>query len=571
MCAVWDMKIYLLTAVAALAACGSGAGGDPAARAESVLIYITEDVPAGLNYDGPAAVLPTSQIGFVNLMDPLLDYARAGENEDGVGLLDFTRFEGRLAKSWSFDRASLTWTFSLRRGVISCSGNEFTADDVIYTFARAKSVSGSTPVGWFLASVASVQGFDNDVLADPAARTLGAEVTKVDDYTVTVRQSAPNQLFLPVLTTFGMRIFDSVEAGKHATGGDPWSHDYINNVTAPGFGPYCLERWKKGEEFILRANPSYYGALPAIDRIVFKRVPQSSNRFIILRMQEADLTDRLTPREFHRLKDFPYLQVAGVSGNENLFVHMNFKAPPFDNIEIREAVAAALPYGWIIRNGYFGQAKTWEGLIPSTYPGGESIFSLDKSGPARAKALLAEAGYPGGEGLAIYADAFKLSYVSEKESTLGPIATAIRTALRQAGFPVELDPIPLTQYGDRQLVKKDLAFALNDQEKPVVVDAGYAIQLFFVSSRAGGVNNMVNYSNPRVDRLWSRARSEEVPARRYRLITEIYQQLREDIVWLPVVEYRTQWAARKAVEGFVWYPDNAIRFADLRLTGERVE
>ncbi|MFL2770654.1 MAG: ABC transporter substrate-binding protein [Rhodospirillaceae bacterium] len=557
-----SLKCFILL-VFALSGCGPSQPHDSDSNS---LIYVTNDVPAGLDYDGAASTLPNSQEGMVNLMDPLIDYAAGSVNEDGVGLLNFTSFEGRLAESWSFDEDTLTWTFNLRRGVVSCAGNELTADDIVYTFARAKSVSGPAPTGWFLANVASIDSFDASVLADKSLRTLGSEVSKIDDYTVQIRQSTHNQLFLPALTTFAIRIFDSVEAKKHATEADPWSHDYINNVTAPAFGPYCVERWEKGNEFILRANPNYYRGKPEIDRVVFKRVPQSSNRFIILRMEQADITKGLTPREFLKLNDYEQLQVVGVTGNENLFVHMNFNSPPFDQIKVRQAISAALPYRWIINNGYTGQAQMWNGLVPSSYPGGKSTFHESAEGPEIAKQFLAEAGYPGGRGLEIYEDAFRLSYPIEKEATLGPIATAIRSALRNINLPVELDPIPLTQYGDRQLVKKDLPFALNDQEKPIVVDAGYAVQLFFVSSEAGAVNNMVNYRNSRVDDLWSEARQERDQTRRYDLVTEIYEYLRNDVVWLPVVEYRTQWAARQGLEGFTWYPDNGIRFADLRRT-----
>ena len=528
------------------------------------LVYLVEDVPAGLDYDGPAATLPTSQIGIVNLMDPLVEYAATDKVKNGIRQLDFTRFEGRLAKSWSFDEERLVWTLNLREGVVSCTGNELTADDVIYSFARARSVSGSAPIGWFISSVASIDGFTNEVLTDEGARDLGDEVRKVDRYTVEIRQSGPNRLFLHAMTTFGFRVFDSKEVKLHATAHDPWSHDYVNNVTAPGFGPYCLERWSKGNEFVLTANPDYYRGSPAIEREVFKRVPQSSNRFIIMRMEEADLADRLTPREFLRLKDYGHLKVVGITGNETLFVHMNFRTPPFDNILIRKAIAAALPYDWIIENGYFGQARKWNALAPTRYPGADTLFEGPDTGIERARDLLAQAGYPGGRGLEKYADAFRLAYVAEKESVLGPIATAMRTALREAGFPVELDPIPLTQYGDRQLVKKDLGFALNDQEKPAVVDAGYAVQLFFASPAAGGVNNMVNYHSEKVDALWARARTEIDPDKRAELLTGIYRQLSRDIAWLPVVEYETQWVATKTLEGFTWYPDNALRFADLR-------
>jgi peptide/nickel transport system substrate-binding protein len=532
------------------------------------LVVLSDDVPAGLDYDGPGATTPSSQAGFVNLMEPLLEYAR-GPEQDGVGRPDFTRFAGRLAERWSFDPATLTWTFTLRRGVRSCAGNELTADDVVYTFARAKSVSGAAPIGWFLASTGSVAGFTADVFSNPAARVLGDEVQAVDRYTVRIRQSEPNVLLLPVLTTFGMLIFDARETRRHATPGDPWSHAYVNNVTAPGFGPYCLERWSQSNEIVYRANPGWSGGRVAIPRVVVKRIPQSSNRYILMRMGEAHLAERLTPKEFDVLRRDARVRVVGITGNETLFVHMNFGVAPFDRPAFRRAIAAAVPYERVISTGYLGQAKPWRSLVPSSYPGYVPADTPPRHDPAEARRQLALAGFPDGRGLERYATALRLIYPSEKEPTLGPIATVIRSALREVGIPVDLEPIPQTLYGDRQLVKKDMPFALNDVEKPVVVDAGYAIKLFFVSAEAGGVNNMVRYSSPVVDALWSKIRVEADPSRRALLLADAQRRMMADLAWLPVVEYRTQWALDPRVRGLAWYPDNAVRFATLRLEPAR--
>ncbi len=555
----------MLTALLALAGCG----GEPPPRTADTLVFVVEDVPVGLDYDGPAAAIPTSQTGMVNLLEPLVAYAPAAARPAGatVAVPDFARFEGRLAESWEYDPQRLTWTLRLRRDVVSCAGNLFSADDVLYTFRRAKSVSGAIPVGWFLSATASVQGFDSEVFASEAARTLGDEVRKLDDYTVEIRQSASNPLFLPVLTAFGLHIFDSAEALAHATSADPWSRQYINNVNAPGFGPYCLDRWSKNNEFVLRANPSYYRGEAAIARIVVKRIPQSANRFLLLRMGQVDLVEKLTPRETAALADEPGVSVGGVTGNENLFIHMNFETPPFDNVTLRRAIAHAIPYEAIARGAYVGQATPWLGVVPSAYPGYHGAGERPRYDPAEARRLLEAAGFPGGEGLARYAGAFELTYVSEKESILGPVAVLVRSAMRELGFPVTLNPVPLTQYGDRQLVKKDLPFALNDQEKPVIVDAGYAISLFFVSPEAGGINNMVNYRNPEVDALWGRARVEAAGAARTALVAEIQVALKRDLAWLPVVEYRTQWAHSSDLRGLRWYPDNAVRFHDLEFAG----
>ena len=552
---------------AAAAALMLGACGPPQQASDSgTLIHVAEDVPVGLDYDGPAAAIPTSQTGVVNLMEPLLAYGRRSRADDGsVGLPDFGRIEGRLAESWHYDPERLTWTFELRRGVVGCSGNVFTADDVVYTFARAKAVAGAIPVGWFLASTASIEGFDASVFADPAARVLGDEVIKRDDYTVEIRQAAPNPLFLHVLTAFGLHVFDSRSALEHRSEDDPWSSRYVNNEVAPGFGPYCLERWTKNNEFVLSANENYYRGRPAVKRVVIKRIPQSANRFILGRMGDAGLVEKLTPREFGALREAPDVHVSGVTGNENLFVHMNFMTPPFDDTVVRRAVAHAIPYEAIAEGAYIGQARRWRGVVPSAYPDyfdGGIRYDYD---PAEVRRLLAQAGYPGGVGLERFASAFELTYVAEKESVLGPIAVLVQSSMRQLGFPVTLNPVPLTQYGDRQLVKKDLPFALNDQEKPVIVDAGYAVSLFFVSPEAGGINNMVNYRNAEVDRLWARARNEIDPAVRTTLLADIQRRLLDDVVWLPVVEYRTQWAHAGRLTGLSWYPDNAPRFFDLAL------
>ena len=91
------------------------------AAAQQILV-LSEDVPAGLDYDGPSAAIPASQQGMVTLMDPLVTYAAGKTNESGVVLPDFTKFEGRLAESWTYDPAKVTWTMNLRQGVKSCAG-----------------------------------------------------------------------------------------------------------------------------------------------------------------------------------------------------------------------------------------------------------------------------------------------------------------------------------------------------------------------------------------------------------------------------------------------------------------
>ncbi len=537
---------------------------------EQNLLFLAEDVPSGLDIDGPSIAIPTTQLGMVQLLEPLISYENAPEpNEDGVNVPDFTKPVGRLLESWSYDPEKITWTLKLRKGVKSCAGNEFTADDIMYTYQRALNVGGAVPNSWFLLNMAGVKGFTADVFSADAevaakAKVLGDGVRKIDDYTVEVEQVEPNPLFLVnIAVTISQGIFDSKEMKANATAEDPYSYDYANNVNLPSFGPYCIENWVKNSEIRFKANPNYYRGKAPIDVAIIKKVPQGGNRISILRSGQAQLIQGMTPNQYDSIRAMPGLKASGYVGNEGLFMVMNFKTPPFDNIKLRQAIAYAVPYDRVISTGYGGQAKQWESVVPSTYPSfvkNDPPYSYD---PEKAKALLAEAGYPEGKGLGAFADQFKLTYVSEKETTLGPVVNQIRSALTELGIPVTLDPIPQAQYGDRQIVKKDLAFAVNDQEKPIGVDTGYAMQLFFVSKAAGGINNMMNYDNPDLDKMWASARVEPDKAKRDATLAEMQKILMRDVAWLPVVEFKTQWAHSEKLKGLTWNPGNSLLIYEL--------
>ncbi len=535
------------------------------ATAKQALI-LTADIPPGLDYDGPTAASPATQTGLANLLEPLVYYPFKETNDEGVRILDFQKFEGRLAESWSYDAASLTWTFNLRRGVKGCGGATFNADDVLYTFARAKSVSGSAPIGWFLSNVASIAGFTPAVFGDAEAKKLGDEVTKIDDYTVTIKQSAPNKLMLPVLTIFGIQMLDKEIMEANATADDPWSHKYNNEVNAPGFGAYCLESWKKGEEITATANPDYYRGKADIDRIILRRTPQSSTRTIVIRSGQADVAELLTPKEYTNLKSVPGVKIPGAWGNRNIAVAMNFKAAPWDNLKLRQVIAHAIPYDDVTRNAFFGEARRWESIVPTTYPGYAKTATQYSFDLERAKQLLSEAGFADGKGLdAFPAESFLLTYPQERDAWLQPIATAIQSSLRQIGMNIQLNPIPESQYVDRQLVKKDLQFTLIDSITPFGVDAGYALQLFFVSPDKGGINNIINYSSETVDGLYyGRIFNESDDTKRNAALAEAQERVMADVAWAPVVEYKSFVATRDTITGITYHPDNQLRWFELK-------
>ncbi len=537
------------------------------AQDQRQLVILSPDAVTALDTEAPGTLVLESMGALVNLMEPLVDFAPAGtHSEGGVNQLDFTKFEGRLAESWEYDADTKTYRFHLRQGVKGCTGNEFTADDVLYTFARAKSASGTLgPLGWFMFNTGGVEGFTPDVLAPDADRSLGDEVTKVDDYTVDIKVSSERRLFLPVLTDFFTFIWDSKEMQAHATEADPWSHDYATNTNAPSFGPYCLESWTKGSEFTAVANPDYYRGPASIDRIVFRKVPETANRIAALQAGQAQIVQNLTPRDYEFLRQAGNgVGVDSIVGNQFLFLGLSWNIPPFDNEKLRQAFAYAIPYDEILSTGYVGQATKWEGTVPSTYVGFHKTDAQYTTDLEKAAQLLEEAGFPGGAGLDQYPGVLQLAYVAERESTLGPIATLIQSSFREIGVNLELNPLPQAQFADRVFSKHDVGMFLDDQDKPDLPTAEYALGPFMTT---GGPGNYTLYSNPEVDAYFPGVYEETDSAKQDQMLAEVQEILMATPNWLPIAEYATQWGVRDGISGLTWHPDLQLRWYDIQVDG----
>jgi len=554
-------KLLPLVILAALMA-GACQGATTSPTSKTITI-LSPDAVAALDNESPGMLVLESMQAIVNLGEQLVDFKRSGnQSADGVNQLDFNNFEGRLAESWNLDEANKTWTFHLRHNVVGCTGNKFTADDVIYTFARAKSVSGTLgPLSWFFMNTAGVAGFTPDVFPPKSQTALGDEVQKVDDFTVKIKVSSIRRLFLPAMTDFFTLIWDSKEMKAHATSADPWSHAWATDNNAPSFGPYCLEKWTKGSDFIAKANPNYYRGKPAIDRVDFRKVPEDANRIAAVQSGEAQIAQSLTPKEFDFLRTGGKgVKVNGIIGNQYLFLGLPWNIKPLDNVLLRRAFAYALPYDQILQVAYVGKAKKWEGTVPSSYVGffkTQAQYNLDVE---KAKSLLAQAGYPGGKGLP--PNLLQLSYTAEREGTLGPVATLIQAAFKNVGLNLQLNPLPQAQFADRVFAKHELPMFLDDQDKPDLVTGEYALGPFMTTT---GPGNYTKYSNPVMDKLVDQIYSESDPAKQNQLLAQAQEILMEAPNWIPIAEYETQWGVRNNVSGITWHPEDQLRWFELKL------
>ena len=554
----WRLQTTSLFALLTIVLAGCQGNNTSGAQATK-LIVLSDGVATGFNTDGASGLTQYGQVGFGNLMDTVLTFP--GSEKDGVLVPDYSQFQPALATSWT--QNGLTWTFKLRPNVKSCAGNMLTADDIVYTFARGKSLAGgATGLVWFLGNVSGL--FTTAPVqpnATAADKQLNGEVKKIDDLTVQFTQVSANSLFPRILANLYLSVFDSKEMMKHATASDPWSKDYVDTTGAAGFGPYCLSQWTSGQSLTITANPGYYKKAQ-FTKVVINAVPSDANRVAALRSGQADIVEALTPAEYRDLAGQSNTAVLQWSSNQLMTLLMNYNFAPWNlpnNKLIRQAVNYAIPYDNIIKTVYFGAAKRFYSMgIAPGYAGEVDIQTYDTN-LDKARSLLAQAGYPNGKGLEKYTNGLQLTYAVERKAILEPIALQVQTSLAQIGIPITLNPVTDAEIRTK-FPKQQVPFALDDFEKAVVADTLYAIQLFFVTNGKGAVYNIMNYSNPKIDSDWAAAQGLPDGADRTAKLTDAQQILMDDAPWAPICLFNTEVAVRKGITGLWGNPSDVMGF-----------
>jgi peptide/nickel transport system substrate-binding protein len=535
------------------------------AEVRTTLVQLEATIAPALDSDGAGGGVGRSfQQTYANVYEPLVEYRRT---DDGTGTLvpDFAApFDMRLAESIE-PAGDLLWDIKLRQGVFSHRGNEFTADDVIWSWERYKCVCNTAPIGWFLGNFMSILG--PEVFDEGADTSLKDEVVKIDDYTVRFKQFAPNELFPRVLAIFSQYPYDSTEAKKHVTADDPFAQEFLDQTDAAGFGPYFIGAWEKGSGITYEATPNYYRGQPQFTTVIARALPESANRLAAILSGDADVATELTPRELEEVRASDTAKVLEwTESNATLSVGVSTEIEPWaagGDVDtqrlLRQALAYAMPYDEIQSKVLFGTARRFDGLISSTFPGAKSYPGRYVTDPAKAADLLAQAGYPNGEGLE--GPGLVLYYTAERSSFLEPTAIEIQTALAAVGIEITLEPLPAVEFDDRNSgPKRELALALKDQEYAHGTDPSYMTELFYIT---GGIVNRTGYSNPELDEIFARAKTS-TGDERLELFGQIQDILIEDLPWVPLFEPALQVAVKEDITGFSPRADLIIYFHSLK-------
>ncbi|MFW5642253.1 MAG: ABC transporter substrate-binding protein, partial [Roseicyclus sp.] len=392
------------------------------------LVVVTGFGPNSMDIMRVGANRPAYQLS-INLYDQLINFAVV-EQPDGTLAYDRDTLVPELAESWEIADDGMSVTFFLRTEAKFWDGTAVTAEDVKWSFDRAVSIGGFATVQMRAGALESPDQFE-----------------VVDDHTFRVHYLRPSKLTLPDLAVPTAIVFNSKVAKANATEADPWASDFTH-TTPIGSGAFMLERWDSGQQTVYVRNDDWtQGPLPGVRRVIIREVPSAATRRALLERGDAQFSIELPPKDAAEMKAAGRVKVIGHPvGCCQYHVGMNLKFPPFDNVLVRRAVAHAVPYEEVFDLAAFQRGVPLWGAQDTTpaeavWPQ-PSPFTTDI---ARAKALLAEAGYPDG-------------FETTLSNNLGladwqePTALLIQEALAEAGIRVTIDKIPGANWRTAALV-----------------------------------------------------------------------------------------------------------------------
>ncbi|HTA99522.1 MAG TPA: ABC transporter substrate-binding protein [Bradyrhizobium sp.] len=446
------------------------------ARSETLLI-VSEGGPNNLDIHGVGTNVPGYEVSW-NCYDRLISHEMKS-GPGGVPYYDRDKFKPELAEDMNVGDMSVT--FKLKKSAKFHDGTQVSAKDVKWSLDRAVSVGGFPT---FQMSAGSL--------------TKPEQFVVVDDNTVRVDFAKKDRLTIPDLAVIVPCVVNSELVKKNASEKDPWGLEYTKQQTA-GSGAYKVTKWTAGTEVIMERNDDWVGGpMPKIKRVIWRMVPQAGNRRALLERGDADISYELPNKDFQELKAAGKLNIVSLPFSNGIqYIGMNVTKPPFDNLKVRQAVAYAIPYQKIMDAVLFGLANPMFGA-PAEKPTEVAwpqptkyVTDMDK-----AKALMAEAGYPNGFETTI---SFDLNFAGINE----PLCVLTQESLAQIGIKTTINKVPGANWRT-ELNKKEMPLFTN-------VFSGWLDypEYFFYWCYHGNnsVFNTMSYKSPAMDKLIDGART----------------------------------------------------------------
>jgi peptide/nickel transport system substrate-binding protein len=448
------MLVFVMLLSALLAGCGGGQTGEGAEAPENDILFMASYCPPVMDWD-PSICFSVESLVMANFYETLLRYDSAKDT-----------FIPVLATEYEKSEDGLTWTFKIREGVTFHDGTPMDTDAVVYSLERSKNMNKGASFIW-----------------DPVN-----SITATDDSTVTITLDYAAPLDLIVSCAYSAYIM-SPEQAEQGT-------DWFQQGNECGTGPYVLYSQVPGDEVIMSKFDNYWGGWDGehFETVVIKNVGENASRRQMIESGEADITNSLMVEDLKAMQNNPEVTVYQSNSFANTIGFFNTQSAPYDNKLVRQAMNYAFPYDDIIKYVSQGFATRPTGPIPTSMWGSldKPLYEHDLD---KAKALLAEAGYPDG--------GFKmqLGYISGVEDRK-KTAELYKAELEKLGVEVEILGMPWDQLWEK-------AKSTNPEDRPdwlsiawwpdVVTPASWFKALYMTEEDI--FFNLGYYSNPELDEI----------------------------------------------------------------------
>jgi peptide/nickel transport system substrate-binding protein len=473
-----------------------------------------------VNAMDPVTRQETVQLSFLsNIYEPL-----ARRNRD-LGL------EPALAISWE-QISPTVWRFHLRPGVKWQDGSPFTADDVVFSLKRILR--------------------PNSAMRAPMSPVK--EARKVDDLTVDFETFLPDPIFLQEQT--GFLIMSKAWCEEHHAV-DPviiGKEDNYALHNAMGTGPFKLVSREPDRRTVVEKNPGWWDKPQHnLDRVEFDVIGSASTRVAALLSGEVDMIYSVPPQDMARIKQTDGLELLQTPELRTIYLGLNLSRDelpssdikgknPLRDVRVRQAMALSIDEPAIASRVMMGLGHpTWEMWGPGVNGYDAKLDVRPKTDPAKAKALLAEAGYP--DGFRIGLDCPNDRYVMDEQ-----ICTAIVSMLARTGIKVALAAQTKTKYFTKITAPAyDSDFYLLGWT-PATYDT-HNVLYTLLGTRNGkrGEVNVGGYSNPVLDALIEKIGVDTNQATRDEMIHQSIEILQKDLPTIPLHQQVIVWATKTNV------------------------
>lgn len=423
--------------------------------------------------------------------------------------------EPDLAASWSSSPDLLEWTFVLRKGVSFHDGSPFTASDVVATF----------------------EAILDPKTASPARQNVGpiAKVAARDSGTVVFTLSAP---FADLPVTLAYTNARMIPAAVIKAGLARLDREAI------GTGPFKLVSFEPERQIVVARNEAYYDkARPYLDRIEVVVYPDSTAEGSALISGDTDMVSTVPPTEFARLQKAAGVKALRTPSGQFCNVNFGCDQKPFNDVRVRQALSLTIDRAAMVdfvTEGYGTPGN--DTPLNSAYRYYASQ-PLTKPDIARAKTLLAAAGYPNGLEATLIA--------SDRPPVRTQLAVALREMVKPAGFRINVETMPHATYLDQ--VWKKGSFYVGFYNMQATADAIFA--LLYTSNAAW---NETRWNNPAFDKVVNEARGTVDDAKRRALYAEAQKLMHAEVPSIIPVFFDLLAAQREWVQGYQLHPRGAV-------------